>query len=88
MNLCLHGLEPEIKYGDSIYLPPDGWRFDVVFTNPPFGTPLTLTGSVRWASEAADAEDAIRHIEGVQQIVNNLVIANVPSAAGFEPPQR
>ncbi|HET9226730.1 MAG TPA: class I SAM-dependent DNA methyltransferase [Thermoanaerobaculia bacterium] len=38
MNLCLHGLEPEIKAGDSIYLPPDERRFDVVFTNPPFGT--------------------------------------------------
>ena len=38
MNLCLHGLEPVIKAGDSIYLPPDERRFDVVFTNPPFGT--------------------------------------------------
>jgi type I restriction enzyme M protein len=38
MNLCLHGLEPEILAGDSIYLPPDERRFDVVFTNPPFGT--------------------------------------------------
>jgi type I restriction enzyme M protein len=38
MNLYLHGLEPEIKAGDSIYEPPDGRRFDVVFTNPPFGT--------------------------------------------------
>ena len=38
MNLYLHGLEPEIKTGDSIYLPPDERRFDVVFTNPPFGT--------------------------------------------------
>lgn len=38
MNLYLHGLEPEIKTGDSIYLPHDDRRFDVVFTNPPFGT--------------------------------------------------
>ncbi len=38
MNLCLHGLEPEIKLGDSIYEPPEERRFDVVFTNPPFGT--------------------------------------------------
>ena len=47
MNLYLHGLEPEIKLGDSIYEPPAGIssgtdpeprRFDVVFTNPPFGT--------------------------------------------------
>jgi type I restriction enzyme M protein len=38
MNLCLHGLEPHIKFGDSIYEVPDGRRFDVVMTNPPFGT--------------------------------------------------
>jgi len=38
MNLYLHGLEPEIKQGDSIYEAPDGRRFDVILTNPPFGT--------------------------------------------------
>ncbi len=38
MNLYLHGLEPNIKFGDSIYEIPDGRRFDLVMTNPPFGT--------------------------------------------------
>jgi type I restriction enzyme M protein len=38
MNLYLHGLEPHIKFGDSIYEIPDGRRYDVVMTNPPFGT--------------------------------------------------
>jgi type I restriction enzyme M protein len=38
MNLYLHGLEPSIKSGDSIYEVPDSRRFDVVLTNPPFGT--------------------------------------------------
>jgi type I restriction enzyme M protein len=38
MNLYLHGLEPHIKFGDSIYEVPDGRRFDVVMTNPPFGS--------------------------------------------------
>lgn len=38
MNLYLHGIEPEIKLGDSIYQIPDSKRFDVVLTNPPFGT--------------------------------------------------
>ena len=37
MNLFLHGLEPEIKKGDSIDLSPEERRFDVVLTNPPFG---------------------------------------------------
>jgi type I restriction enzyme M protein len=38
MNLYLHGVEPQIKLGDSIYEPDDGERFDVIITNPPFGT--------------------------------------------------
>lgn len=38
MNLYLHGLEPQIDGGDSIYEVPDSRRFDVVLTNPPFGT--------------------------------------------------
>jgi type I restriction enzyme M protein len=38
MNLYLHGLEPQIKGGDSIYEFADSRRFDVVLTNPPFGT--------------------------------------------------
>jgi type I restriction enzyme M protein len=49
MNLCLHGLEPEIRLGDSIYEPPDGRTFDVIFTNPPFGT--------RGANQVPDRED-------------------------------
>jgi type I restriction enzyme M protein len=38
MNLYLHGIEPHIALGDSIYEPPSSQRFDVVLTNPPFGT--------------------------------------------------
>jgi len=38
MNLYLHGIEPTIALGDSIYEPPTSDRFDVVLTNPPFGT--------------------------------------------------
>ena len=38
MNLFLHGIEPHIRLGDSIAEPPSGDRFDVILTNPPFGT--------------------------------------------------
>lgn len=38
MNLYLHQVEPKITLGDSIYESPSGQRFDVVLTNPPFGT--------------------------------------------------
>ena len=49
MNLYLHNLEPEIKLGDSIYEVPDSRRFDVVMTNPPFGT--------KGANQAPDRDD-------------------------------
>ena len=38
MNLYLHQVEPQIGGDDSIYDPPGPERFDVVLTNPPFGT--------------------------------------------------
>jgi type I restriction enzyme M protein len=38
MNLFLHGLEPKIVLGDTIYEAPSSDRFDVIMTNPPFGT--------------------------------------------------
>jgi type I restriction enzyme M protein len=38
MNLYLHGIEPDIRLADTIGEPPSGDHFDVVLTNPPFGT--------------------------------------------------
>jgi len=38
MNMYLHNLEPEIVRGDSIKDKPSAMRYDVVLTNPPFGT--------------------------------------------------
>lgn len=49
MNLYLHGIEPSIAFGDTIYEPPSSQRFDVVLTNPPFGT--------RGANQAPERED-------------------------------
>lgn len=49
MNLVLHGLEPSITLGDTIYEPPSGQKFDCILTNPPFGT--------RGANQAPDRDD-------------------------------
>ncbi len=51
MNLYLHGLEPEITFGDSIYEVPSSNRYDVVLTNPPFGT--------KGANQVPDREDFV-----------------------------
>lgn len=48
-NLVLHGLEPSITLGDTIYEPPSGQKFDCILTNPPFGT--------RGANQAPDRDD-------------------------------
>ena len=37
-NMYLHGVTPKIKLGDTIYDTPGPDRFDVILTNPPFGT--------------------------------------------------
>ncbi|KAF0145730.1 MAG: type I restriction enzyme M protein [Nitrospirae bacterium] len=69
MNLYLHGLEPEIKLGDSIYEVPDSRKFDVVLTNPPFGT--------KGANQAPEREDftietSNKQLNFVQHVVNIL----------------
>jgi type I restriction enzyme M protein len=49
MNLFLHGIEPTIVLGDTIYEAPGSERFDVILTNPPFGT--------KGANQAPERED-------------------------------
>lgn len=51
MNLYLHQVEPRITLGDSIYDVPGPERFDVVLTNPPFGT--------KGANQAPEREDFV-----------------------------
>ena len=51
MNLFLHNLEPVITLGDSIDDPPSSRRYDVVLTNPPFGT--------KGANAAPEREDFV-----------------------------
>jgi osmotically-inducible protein OsmY len=47
---------------------------------------VTLTGSVRWPAEREAAEKLVRQVPGVQAVFNNIVVAAVPRAEGFEPP--
>ena len=48
----------------------------------------TLTGSVRFASQQLEAEDAIRHVPGLRRLVNDLVVSEMPNVLGFERPER
>lgn len=51
MNLYLHQVEPHIVNADSIYEAPGSQRFDVILTNPPFGT--------KGANQAPDRDDFV-----------------------------
>ena len=69
MNLYLHGVEPHIYLGDTIYEPDRGERYDVVLTNPPFGT--------RGANQAPDRDDftiatANKQLNFLQHVMNIL----------------
>lgn len=47
---------------------------------------VTLTGSVRLPSEREEAEVAVRDIEGVGRVINEISVPHVASPEGFEPP--
>ena len=69
MNLFLHGVEPHIYLGDTIYEPDRGERYDVVLTNPPFGT--------KGANQAPDRDDftietSNKQLNFVQHVVGAL----------------
>jgi type I restriction enzyme M protein len=51
MNLYLHQVEPHISLTDSIYEMPPAQRYDVILTNPPFGT--------KGANQAPDRDDFV-----------------------------
>lgn len=69
MNLYLHQVEPHIALGDSIYEAPSAQRFDVVLTNPPFGT--------RGANQAPDRDDFVvqtsnKQLNFIQHVLTTL----------------
>jgi type I restriction enzyme M protein len=69
MNLYLHQVEPHIALGDSIYEAPNSQRFDVILTNPPFGT--------RGANQAPDRDDFVvqtsnKQLNFIQHVLTTL----------------
>lgn len=69
MNLYLHGVEPYIHLGDTIYEPDRGERYDVILTNPPFGT--------KGANQAPEREDftietSNKQVNFVQHVLTTL----------------
>jgi type I restriction enzyme M protein len=69
MNLYLHQVEPHISLGDSIYESPSSQRFDVILTNPPFGT--------RGANQAPDRDDFVvqtsnKQLNFIQHVLTTL----------------
>jgi type I restriction enzyme M protein len=71
MNLYLHGVQPQIYLGDTIYEPDRGERYDVVLTNPPFGT--------RGAHQAPERDDftietSNKQLNFVQHVMKTLKV--------------
>jgi osmotically-inducible protein OsmY len=48
---------------------------------------VTLTGSVRQPFERADAEEAVRPVEGIRRLVNDIIVTHAPTPAGFDGPE-
>jgi type I restriction enzyme M protein len=69
MNLYLHGIEPEIKLGDSIYEIPDTRKFNVILTNPPFGTKGANQSPVR---EDFVVETSNKQLNFIQHVMTIL----------------
>jgi type I restriction enzyme M protein len=69
MNLYLHQVEPHISLGDSIYEVHGSERFDVILTNPPFGT--------RGANQAPERDDFVvstsnKQLNFIQHVLTTL----------------
>jgi len=69
MNLFLHGLEPGISRGDSIYDTWDKRQYNVVLTNPPFGTKGANQAPVR---DDFNVETSNKQLNFIQHIMTIL----------------
>jgi type I restriction enzyme M protein len=69
MNMYLHQVEPHISLTDSIYETPPSQRYDVILTNPPFGT--------KGANQAPDRDDFVvqtsnKQLNFIQHVLTTL----------------
>jgi hypothetical protein len=85
MNLYLHGIEPHIYLGDTIYEPDRGERYDIILTNPPFGTKGANQAPER---EGFTIETSNKQLNFVQHVVNILKRPACCSVASNEPSKR
>src|SRR5256712_2537986 len=70
MNLSLHEIEADIYYGDSLAEGPHtSRRYDVVMTNPPFGTKGAGQGPIR---DDFTVKTANKQLNFVQHVMNIL----------------
>lgn len=69
MNLFLHGLEPTLYLGDSIYEPDRGERYDCILTNPPFGTKGANQAPVRDDFTVSTSNKQLNFIQHVMTIL-------------------
>lgn len=69
MNLFLHGLEPRIYLGDSIYEPERGERYNLVLTNPPFGTRGANQAPVRDDFTVSTSNKQLNFVQHVSTIL-------------------
>ncbi|MHA1586732.1 MAG: type I restriction-modification system subunit M, partial [Candidatus Heimdallarchaeota archaeon] len=69
MNMFLHGVEPKIHFGDSIYEPDRGERYDCILTNPPFGTKGANQAPTRDDFTVATSNKQLNFIQHVATIL-------------------
>jgi len=70
MNLYLHNLKPTIYLGDTIYEPDRGERYDVVLTNPPFGTKGAGEAPVRDDFTISTSNKQLNFVQHVLTVLN------------------
>lgn len=71
MNMYLHNIEPRITKGDTIYELPSDTRFDVILTNPPFGTKGANQSPERDDFMISTSNKQLNFIQHVMSVLKN-----------------